>query len=183
MIKKLIKNTRLASEYCSGVSLVSVEHNPVSSHGSHHFSAQVHLDDERLMKVINDGRGGTHYYNLKKSCGPGSLLELTKLAKSFCKRARKEVHREIVKDSCDTFAFVDVLICNLLNEHLTRAAMHKALRNRIHIIDLDKGLLYETDKRPTPIHLANSKKVLDDKHLILNELDEASQLKLWLTIN
>ena len=93
------------------------------------------------------------------------------------------MHDQIVKDSCDSFAFVDVLICNLLNEQLTSKAMRKALRNRIHIIDLDKGLLYETDKRPTPIHLANSKKVLDDKHLILNELDEASQLKLWLTIN
>ena len=74
MIKKLIKNTRLASEYCSGVSLVSIEHNPVSSHGSHHFSAQVHIDDERLMKVVNEGRGGANYYSLKKSCGPGSLL-------------------------------------------------------------------------------------------------------------
>ena len=183
MINKLIKGTRLASEYCSGVRLRSIEHNPVSSHGTHHFSAQVHLENERLMKVLNDGRGGAHYYHIRKSCGPGSVLELTRLAKSFCQRARTEMHDQIVKDSCDSFAFVDVLICNLLNEQLTSKAMRKALRNRIHIIDLDKRLLYETDKRPTPIHLANSNKVLDDKHLILNELDEASQLKLWLTIN
>ena len=185
MIHKLIRNTKLTSEYESGVSLRSVEHNPASSNDSHHFSAQVHLDGERIMKVGNDGRGGNHYYTPRKICTPVITKDLVRRSYLFCKRARKEVYHQINKDSCDNFAFVDVLVCNLLNEHLTREAMRKALRNRIHIIDLDrdKPLLYETNKRPTPIHLANSKKVLNDKHLILNELDETSQLRLWLTIN
>jgi hypothetical protein len=190
MIHKLIRNTKLTSEYESGVSLRSVEHNPASSNDSHHFSAQVHLDGERIMKVGNDGRGGNHYYTPRKICTPVITKDLVRRSYLFCKRARKEVYHQINKDSCDNFAFVDVLVSNLLNEHLTRESMRKALRNRIHIIDLDrdKPLLYETNKRPTPIHLANSKKALDGigKHfnyILLNELDETSQLKLWLTIN
>jgi hypothetical protein len=190
MIHKLIRNTKLTSEYESGVSLRSVEHNPASSNDSHHFSAQVHLDGERIMKVGNDGRGGNHYYTPRKICTPVITKDLVRRSYLFCKHARKEVYHQINKDSCDNFAFVDVLVSNLLNEHLTREAMRKALRNRIHIIDLDrdKPLLYETNKRPTPIHLANSKKALDGigKHfnyILLNELDETSQLKLWLTIN
>jgi len=194
-IDKLIKmgqlrsKTRLASEFCPRVGLRSVQHNRKSSNDSHHFRAQVDLDDVTIMRVENEGRGGDNYYHFRKATTPKQTQTLTELARSFCEEAKPETYSEIVRNQSlvtaiyDDFPFVDVLMCSLLNEHLTLIDMRKALNQRIHIIDMDGPLLYDTDKRPTKIQLDHSRKILQSKYLILNELDEPSQLKLWLTIN
>jgi len=188
-IDNLIKRTRLASEFCPRVELRSVQHNRKSSNDSHHFRAQVSLDDVAIMRVENDGRGGNNYYHVRRATTPEQIQTLTELARSFCEAVKPEAHDEIVRKQVlvtalyDDFPFVDVLLGSLLNEHLTLMDMRKALNQRIHIIDMDRSLLYDTDKRPTPIHLDHSRKILGSKHLILNELDEPSQLKLWLTIS
>ena len=203
-IDNLIKKTRLASEFCPRVGLRSIQHNRKSSNDTHHFRAQVDLDDVTIMRVENEGRGGDNYYHMRRATTPEQIQTLTELARSFCEEAKPETYSEIVrKQTLDTatygettdqqkfwddFPFVDVLLGSLLNEQLTLIDMRKALNQRIHIIDMDKSLLYDIDKRPTEIHLANSSKALKGigKHfnyILLNELDEPSQLKLWLTIN
>tara|TARA_B100000530_G_scaffold208481_1_gene133359 strand:- start:1633 stop:2226 length:594 start_codon:yes stop_codon:yes gene_type:complete len=193
-IDNLIKKTRLASEFCPRVGLRSIQHNRKSSNDTHHFRAQVDLDDVTIMRVENEGRGGDNYYHMRRATTPEQIQTLTELARSFCEEAKPETYSEIVRKQVlvtaiyDDFPFVDVLLGSLLNEQLTLIDMRKALNQRIHIIDMDKPLLYDIDKRPTEIHLANSSKALKGigKHfnyILLNELDEPSQLKLWLTIN
>ena len=193
-INNLIKKTRLASEFCPRVEVRSIQHNRNSSNDSHHFRAQVDLDDVTIMRVENEGRGGDNYYHMRRATTPGQIQTLTELARSFCEEAKPETYSEIVRKQVlvtaiyDDFPFVDVLLGSLLNEQLTLIDMRKALNQRIHIIDMDRSLLYDIDKRPTEIHLANSSKALKGigKHfnyILLNELDEPSQLKLWLTIN
>ncbi len=193
-IDNLIKKTRLASEFCPRVGLRSIQHNRKSSNDTHHFRAQVDLDDVTIMRVENEGRGGDNYYHMRRATTPEQIQTLTELARSFCEEAKPETYSEIVRKQVlvtaiyDDFPFVDVLLGSLLNEQLTLIDMRKALNQRIHIIDMDKPFLYEIDKRPTEIHLANSSKALKGigKHfnyILLNELDEPSQLKLWLTIN
>ena len=193
-IDNLIKKTRLASEFCPRVELRSIQHNRKSSNDTHHFRAQVDLDDVTIMRVENEGRGGDNYYHMRRATTPEQIQTLTELARSFCEEAKPKTYSEIVRKQVlvtaiyDDFPFVDVLLGSLLNEQLTLIDMRKALNQRIHIIDMDKSLLYDIDKRPTEIHLANSSKALKGigKHfnyILLNELDEPSQLKLWLTIN
>ena len=193
-IDNLIKKTRLASEFCPRVELRSIQHNRKSSNDTHHFRAQVDLDDVTIMRVENEGRGGDNYYHMRRVTTPEQIQTLTELARSFCEEAKPETYSEIVRKQVlvtaiyDDFPFVDVLLGSLLNEQLTLIDMRKALNQRIHIIDMDRSLLYDIDKRPTEIHLANSSKALKGigKHfnyILLNELDEPSQLKLWLTIN
>ena len=185
MINKLIKGTKLASEFCPDVSLKSIRHNRISSHDTHHFSAQVCLNGKKVMRVQNDGRGGDNYYDLSRSSTPAQVLEVSQQAKSFCKRARKKDYDRILKEGANTFSFIDLLVGSLANERLTRDEMRKQLNQRMYVIDYsqsDYPKLYGVAKRATPIHI-NKTKEIEPELTIVNEFDEETQLKLWLTIN
>ena len=185
MINKLIKGTKLASEFCSDVSLKSIRHNRISSHDTHHFSAQVCLNGKKIMRVQNDGRGGDNYYNLSRSSTPTQVLEVSRQAKSFCKRARKKDYDRILKEGSNTFSFIDLLVGSLANEQLTRDEMRKQLRKRMYVIEgsaVGNALLYGIAKRASPINVKKIKEI-EPELTIVNEFDEETQLKLWLTIN
>ena len=205
-IKDSIHNTRLASEQAAGIEIRSLIHNKSSSNDTHDFSAQICVDGVKILRVENDGKGGDNYYHRSKKrvsiadkeSSQNLYLKLIDIAKRYCQSERWYDYEEIRlkeqtiygEEEVD-FAYLDILVGALVNEQLTMKDMSKAIRNRIHIIDTEAndngGFLYSTNKRPTDIHLANTKKVLKGigKHfdyILMNELDETTQLKLWLTI-
>ena len=210
-IKDSIANTRLASEVCSGIDVRSITHNNSSSNNTHHFKAHIYVDGTKVMRVENDGRGDNNYYTQPKEEGRKLYRKAIDIAENYCKTERWHEYEEIrsKEDSdlfnagsseiliCHTkmdleFAYLDIAIGSLINEQLTLKEMGKALRNRIHIIDRDanggKGLLYATDKRATELQVANAKRAIKEigKHfdyILINDFDEETQLKLWLTIN
>jgi len=208
-IKNSIHNTHLASEQAEGIEIRSLIHNKSSSNDTHDFSAQICVDGVKILRVENDGKGGDNYYHRSKkkvstataNVETDRFRKLIIIAKLYCQSEcweRWDDHEEIRERVIDTptwdevdFAYLDILVGALVNEQLTMKDMSKAIRNRIHIIDTEAndsgGFLYSTNKRPTDIHLANAKKVLKGigKHfdyILMNELDEMTQLKLWLTI-
>ena len=181
----IIKNTKLASEFCPDVSLKSINHNRNSSHDTHHFSAQLYLKGKNIMRVQNEGRGGDNYYDMSKACTNAQVNNLFDHAESFCKRARRESYDKIVEAGSEPFAFVDLLVGSLLNEYLTRDEMRKQLNQRMYVIDYsqsDYPKLYGVAKRATSIHVEKTKEI-EPELTILNEFNEDTQLKLWLTIN
>ena len=205
-IKDSIHNTRLVSEQAAGVEIRSLIHNKGSSNDTHDFSAQIYIDGVKILRVENDGKGGDNYYHRSKKrvsiadkeSSQNLYRKLIDIAKRYCQSERWYEYEEIRlkeqtiygEEEVD-FAYLDILVGALVNEQLTLKDMSKAIRNRIHIIDTkandNGGFLYSTNKRPTDIHLANTKKVLKGigKHfdyILMNELDETTQLKLWLTI-
>ena len=205
-IKFNIVNTRLASEQAAGVEIRSLIHNKSSSNDTHDFSAQICVDGVKILRVENDGKGGDNYYHRSKKrvsiadkeSSQNLYRKLIDIAKRYCQSERWYEYEEIRlkeqtiygEEEVD-FSYLDILVGALVNEQLTLKDMSKAIRNRIHIIDTEAndngGFLYSTNKRPTDIHLANTKKVLKGigKHfnyILMNELDETTQLKLWLTI-
>ena len=208
-IKDSIHNTRLASEQSAGIEIRSLIHNKSSSNDTHDFSAQICVDGVKILRVENDGKGGDNYYHRSKKrvsiadkeSSQNLYRKLIDIAKRYCQSERWYDYEEIRlkeqtiytiygEEEVD-FAYLDILVGALVNEQLTMKDMSKAIRNRIHIIDTEAndngGFLYSTNKRPTDIHLANTKKVLKGigKHfdyILMNELDETTQLKLWLTI-
>ena len=205
-IKFNIVNTRLASEQAAGVEIRSLIHNKSSSNDTHDFSAQICVDGVKILRVENDGKGGDNYYHRSKKrvsiadkeSSQNLYRKLIDIAKRYCQSERWYEYEEIRlkeqtiygEEEVD-FAYLDILVGALVNEQLTLKDMSKAIRNRIHIIDTEAndngGFLYSTNKRPTDIHLANTKKVIKGigKHfdyILMNELDETTQLKLWLTI-
>ena len=208
-IKDSIHNTRLASEQAAGVEIRSLIHNKSSSNDTHDFSAQICVDGVKILRVENDGKGGDNYYHRSKkrvsiataNVETDRYRKLIDIAKRYCQSERWYDYEEIRlkeqtiytiygEEEVD-FSYLDILVGALVNEQLTMKDMSKAIRNRIHIIDTkandNGGFLYSTNKRPTDIHLANTKKVLKGigKHfdyILMNELDETTQLKLWLTI-
>jgi len=206
-IKFNIVNTRLASEQAAGVEIRSLIHNKSSSNDTHDFSAQICVDGVKILRVENDGKGGDNYYHRSKKrvsiadkeSSQNLYLKLIDIAKRYCQSERWYDYEEIrLKEqeifgpvAAVDFAYLDILVGALVNEQLTMKDMSKAIRNRIHIIDTEAndsgGFLYSTNKRPTDIHLANAKKAIKGigKHfnyILMNELDETTQLKLWLTI-
>jgi hypothetical protein len=157
--------------------------------------------------------GDNYYHRSKKrvsiadkESSQNLYRKLIDIAKQYCQSERWYDYEEIRlkeqtilddgipfynQDDVD-FSYLDILVGALVNEQLTLKEMSKAIRNRIHIIDTEAndsgGFLYSTNKRPTDIHLANAKKAIKGigKHfnyILMNELDEMTQLKLWLTIN
>ena len=209
-IKDSIANTRLASEVCAGMEIRSLVQNKVSSNDTHHFNAHIYVDGTKVMRVENDGRGDNNYYTPPKEEGRKLYRKAIDIAENYCKTERWHEYEEIrsKEDSdlfnagsseiliCHTkmdleFAYLDIAIGSLINEQLTLKEMGKALRNRIHIIDRDanggKGLLYATDKRATELQVANAKRAIKEigKHfdyILINDFDEETQLKLWLTV-
>jgi len=201
-----IRNTRLASEQSVGVEIRSLIHNKSSSNDTHDFSAQICVDGVKILRVENDGKGGDNYYHRSKkkvstataNVETDRFRKLISIAKLYCQSERWYEYEEIRERVIDTptwdevdFAYLDILVGALVNEQLAMKEMSKAIRNRIHIIDTEAndsgGFLYSTNKRPTDIHLANAKKVIKGigKHfdyILMNDLDEITQLKLWLTI-
>jgi len=205
-IKDSIHNTRLASEQSKGVEVRSLTHNKSSSNDTHDFSAQICIDGVKVLRVENDGKGGDNYYHRSKKrvsiadkeSSQNLYRKLIDIAKRYCQSERWYEYEEIRERVIDTptwdevdFAYLDILVGALVNEQLAMKEMSKAIRNRIHIIDTaandSGGFLYSTNKRPTDIHLANAKKLIKGigKHfdyILMNDLDEITQLKLWLTI-
>jgi len=205
-IEESIRNTRLASEQSIGVEIRSLIHNKSSSNDTHDFSAQICVDGVKILRVENDGKGGDNYYHRSKkrvsivtaNVETDRFRKLISIAKQYCQSERWDDYEEIRERIIDTptwndvdFSYLDILVGALVNEQLTLKEMSKAIRNRIHIIDTEAndsdGFLYSTNKRPTDIHLANAKKAIKGigKHfnyILMNELDETTQLKLWLTI-
>ena len=200
-IKDSIANTRLASEVCAGMEIRSLSQNKVSSNDTHHFNAHIYVDGTKVMRVENDGRGGNNYYTPPKEEGRKLYRKAIDIAENYCKTERWHEYEEIrSKEDSDfsfykemdlEFAYLDIAIGSLINEQLTLKEMGKALRNRIHIIDRDansgKGLLYATDKRATELQVANAKRAIKEigKHfdyILINDFDEETQLKLWLTV-
>ena len=205
-IDESIRNTRLASEQSVGVEIRSLIHNKSSSNDTHDFSAQICVDGVKILRVENDGKGGDNYYHRSKKrvsiadkeSSQNLYRKLIDIAKRYCQSERWYEYEEIRlkeqtiygEEEVD-FSYLDILVGALVNEQLTLKEMSKAIRNRIHIIDIEAndsgGFLYSTNKRPTDIHLANAKKAIKGigKHfnyILMNELDETTQLKLWLTI-
>ena len=205
-IKFNIVNTRLASEQAAGVEIRSLIHSKSSSNDTHDFSAQICVDGVKILRVENDGKGGDNYYHRSKKrvsiadkeSSQNLYRKLIDIAKRYCQSERWYEYEEIRERVIDTptwdevdFAYLDILVGALVNEQLAMKEMSKAIRNRIHIIDTaandSGGFLYSTNKRPTDIHLANAKKLIKGigKHfdyILMNDLDEITQLKLWLTI-
>ena len=205
-IDESIHNTRLASEQSVGVEIRSLIHNMRSSNDTHDFSAQIYVDGVRILRVENDGNGGDNYYHRSKrrvsaadeESSQNLYRKLIDIAKRYCQSERWHDYEEIRlkeqtiygQEEVD-FSYLDILVGALVNEQLALKDMSKAIRNQIHIIDTEgndgDGLLYSTNKRPTDIHLLNAKKAIKGigKHfnyILMNELDETTQLKLWLTI-
>ena len=206
-INDSIAKTRLASEVCAGIEIRSLTHSKSSSNDTHHFKAHIYVDGVKVMRVENDGRGGNNYYH--RTCTEADWRndmwrtkaecedKLIASSKHYCQTEKWYDHEEIraseeSNETVDTdYSYVDIAVGSLINEQLTTKEMSKALRNRIHIIDRDansgKGLLYATDKRATDIQLANAEKAIfgigkQFDYILVNNLDETTQLKLWLTI-
>ena len=175
-----------------GVKILRVENDGKGGDNYYHRSKHSRMPSSSTAWVKKHGSIAIEAYS------QNFYHKLIDIAKRYCQSERWYEYEEIRlkeqtiygEEEVD-FAYLDILVGALVNEQLTLKDMSKAIRNRIHIIDTEAndngGFLYSTNKRPTDIHLANTKKVIKGigKHfdyILMNELDETTQLKLWLTI-
>jgi len=149
--------------------LKSVKYFASQSHETHCFQATLYVDGVKTLIVSNDGYGGCDRYDSVKA-GQSNPNAIAADLDAKIKAA----------DPSSEFAGLEVVVCELVNEHLVKKEFKKALK-RVLFVD-EKGVSQlKAQFKPTPDVFQQVKKPpwWKPSYVLLNELPEAKAFELF----
>lgn len=115
------------------IELKNVKHCDFASHETNCFEASVYIDGKRAGNVSNDGNGGSHSYDSREM-----VEALTAHANTLPKRTWT-----LNGEKLEVSPTIDLVIDELLIDHLYSRDLKRAMSKRILFVDKD-GILKET---------------------------------------
>ena len=171
------------------IELKNVKFNAHFSRETHCFTATVYLDGKAVMKVENDGNGGTHNYypvhGQSKESFRAMLDESCKEAYESLDDDIREQYKSILINGDHALTFsLEYVITELLNEHLCLKEMRKKLNSKITVFDKDDGKVWFFKMKPLAPNIKYLKSILAERnegesYVWLNELPEHEAMVYW----
>ena len=171
------------------IELKNIDFNPHFTRETHCFRATVYLDGKRVMKVENDGNGGSHNYypfhGQSKESFRTMLDEAQEKAyESLDDSVREEYRSLLINNPHAKSTALEWVITELVNEHLCLKEMRKTLKSKVTIFDKKDGKVYLYKMKPLAPNIEYLKSIIAEKnegesYVWLNELPEHEAMVYW----
>ena len=167
------------------IELKNIKFNAHFTRETHCFSATVYFNEERVMKVENDGNGGAHYFYPLRGQSTESfrtmLDEVENSAyESLDDSVREEYKSLLINNPHAKSTALEWVITELLNEDLCLKDMRRLLKSKVAVFDKGDGKIYQYSCKPTEENLTFLKKeTAAEQCVFLNDLPEHEAMVYW----
>jgi len=168
------------------IELKNIKFNSHFSRETHCFTATIYFNDDRVMKVENDGNGGAHRFYPVHGQSRESFRAISDEVKSEAYESLGDDIREEYKsllinnDGATDFA-LEYVVTELLNEHLCLREMRRHLKSKVTIFDGHEKRIYFYKAKPTKENISylKSKTKKDAGIVWLNDIPEYEAMVYW----
>ena len=167
------------------IELKNIKFNAHFTRETHCFSATVYFNEERVMKVENDGNGGAHhFYPLRGQSAESfrTMLDEVKNSayESLSDSVREEYKSLLINGEHATSFALEYVVTELLNEDLCLKDMRRLLKSKVAVFDESDGKIYQYSCKPTEENLRFLKKeTAAEQCVFLNDIPEHEAMVYW----
>ena len=167
------------------IELKNIKFNSHFSRETHCFTATIYFNDDRVMKVENDGNGGAHRFYPVHGQSRESFRAISDEVKSEAYESlgddiREEYKSLLINNYGATDFALEYVVTELLNEHLCLRDMRKLLKSKVAVFDESDGKIYQYGCKPTEENLTFLKnKTADEPCVFLNDIPEYEAMVYW----
>ena len=167
------------------IELKNIKFNSHFSRETHCFTATVYFDGQAVMKVENDGNGGSHNFYPVHGQSKESFRAISDEVKSEAYESlgddiREEYKSLLINNPYAESTALEFVVTDVLNEHLCLKDMRKLLKSKVAVFDEGDGKIYQYSCKPTEENLTFLKKeTAAEQCVFLNDIPEHEAMGYW----